>query len=79
MTFGGITFFGVFFGTVFVSGSDFDRMSVCVVISVGPVTGALVVVEKSVAVIMIDVGLFVVLSPSGSVLLSMSGAGRGKG
>lgn len=55
-------------------------MSVNVAISVGSVIGALVVVERSVAVIISDVvGLFVVVSSSGCVLLSMSGAGRGKG
>lgn len=55
-------------------------MFVCVVISAGSVIGALVVVERSVSVFIPDVvGLFVVLSTSGSVLLSMSGAGSGKG
>lgn len=80
LIFGGITFLGFFFGGMFFLGLDFSGVSVIVVISAGFMMAGLVTAGSCGVAITPDVvGLFVVLCNCGSALLSMSGAGSGRG
>lgn len=72
---------GFFFGGIYFLGLGFGGVSVFVLLSVGSIIVGLLIAGRCVLVIIADaVGLlFVVLCNCGSVLSSMSGAGRGRG